>query len=173
MGDGPGRFDRARRRIAGAAVDNRSGAPSIELTNRSEEGTMLHLALHAVLLAASPLLQDALVAPPPRRALPRPAANAMLATPNQNRVPAGRLVKGTLTLALDVVEGAYQPEGVEDPVVRAFVLTEPGKAPQVPGPMLRAPAGTTVHLTLRNRTDSAVMFSGFRQTLAAANDTVQ
>jgi manganese oxidase len=134
---------------------------------------MMHLALHAVLLAATPLLQDALIAPPPRRALPRPAANATLAIPNQNRVAGGRLVKGVLTIALDVVEGAYQPEGMEDPVVRILALAEPGKAPQVPGPLLRAPVGTTVHLTLRNRSDSALMFSGFRQSLTAANDTVQ
>jgi FtsP/CotA-like multicopper oxidase with cupredoxin domain len=134
---------------------------------------MLHFALHAVLLAAAPLLQDALVAPLPRRPLPRPAANAALAIPNQNRVPAGRLVKGVLTIALDVVEGAYQPEGAEDPVVRVLALAEPGKAPQVPGPLLRAPVGTTVHLTLRNRSDSALMFSGFRQSLTAANDTLQ
>jgi FtsP/CotA-like multicopper oxidase with cupredoxin domain len=135
---------------------------------------MLSLALHAAVLAlAVPLTQDAVVAPPPRLPLPRPAANAPLAVANQNRAPAGRLSKGTLTLALDVVEAAYRPEGAEDPVVRILALTEPGRAPQVPGPLLRAPVGTTVHLTLRNRSDSALMFSGFRQSLKAADDTLQ
>src|SRR3954466_1501659 len=125
---------------------------------------MLIPALHAAVLAvALPLMQDAVVAPPPRLPLPRPAANARLATPNQNRVAAGRLSKGVLTLALDVVEAAYQPEGADDPVVRVLALAEAGKAPQVPGPLLRAPVGSTVKLTLRNQTDSALMFSGFRQ----------
>jgi FtsP/CotA-like multicopper oxidase with cupredoxin domain len=134
---------------------------------------MLHAVVHAALVVAVPLLQDAVVAPPPRLPLPRPVANAQLATSNQNRVRAGRLVRGTLTVELDVVEAAYQPEGSDDPVVRILALAERGKAPQVPGPLLRAPVGTTVHLMLRNRSDSALMFSGFRQSLEAAKDTLQ
>jgi FtsP/CotA-like multicopper oxidase with cupredoxin domain len=134
---------------------------------------MLHSALHVLLVVAAPLMQDAVIAPPPRVPLPRPVANAPMAAINPNRVPAGRLARGTLTVALDIVEAAWQPEGSDDPVVRVLALAEPGKAPQVPGPLLRAPVGTTVHLTLRNRSDSAVMLSGFRQSLKAADDTVQ
>jgi FtsP/CotA-like multicopper oxidase with cupredoxin domain len=134
---------------------------------------MPFIALHALLALATPLLQDQVVPPPPRLPLPRPVANAPIAEVNQNRVPAGRLAKGTLTLALDVVEAGYRPEGSDDPVVRILALAEAGKAPQVPGPLLRAPAGTTVRLTLRNRSDSALMFSGFRQSLKAEDDTVQ
>jgi FtsP/CotA-like multicopper oxidase with cupredoxin domain len=129
--------------------------------------------LHAMLVVAVPLLQDAVIAPPPRVPLPRPVANAQMATINKNRVPAGRLSRGTLTLAMDVVEAAWQPEGSDDPVVRVLALAERGQAPQVPGPLLRAPVGTTVRLSLRNRSDSALMFSGFRQSLKAEDDTVQ
>ena len=129
-------------------------------------------ALHAALVVGVPLLQDAVIAPPPRVPLPRPVANAPMAAINQNVVPAGRLTKGTLTVALDVVEAAWQPEGAADPVVRVLALAEPGKAPQVPGPLLRAPVGSTLRLTLRNRSDSAVMLSGFRPALKAADDTV-
>ena len=129
-------------------------------------------ALHAVLLAVLPQAQDAIVAPPPRLPLPRPAANAPMAAINQNRVPAGTLRNGILTIALDVVEAAWQAEGPEDPVVRILALAERGKAPQVPGPLLRAPQGTTVHLTVRNRSDSAIMLSGFRHSLAARDDTL-
>jgi len=134
---------------------------------------MMSPALHALLAAAVPLFQDAVVTPPPRLPLPRPAASAPLATVNQNLVAAGRLVKGTLTLELDVVEAAYQPDGGSDPVVRILALAERGKTPQVPGPLLRAPVGTTVHLSLRNRSDSALMFSGFRQSMPAKDDTLQ
>ena len=134
---------------------------------------MLLSALHAMLVVASPLLQDAVVSPPARVPLPRPVANAPMATVNQNRSTAGRLSGGTLTVAMDVVEAAYQPEGDEDPVVRVLALAEPGKVPQVPGPLLRAPVGTTLRLTLRNRSDSALMFSGFRQSMKAQDDTVQ
>jgi FtsP/CotA-like multicopper oxidase with cupredoxin domain len=132
----------------------------------------MSFALHAALVVALPLLQDAVVPPPPRVPLPRPAANASMAAINQNVVAAGRLSQGTLTVALDVVEAAWQPEGATDPVVRVLALAEPGRAPQVPGPLLRAPAGTTLRLTLRNRSDSAIMLSGFRPALNAAEDTV-
>lgn len=133
---------------------------------------MLHAAVHAAFVATLPLFQDYVVAPPPRVPLPRPAANAAMATVNQNRLPAGRMSRGTLTLALDVVEGAFQPEGSGEPVVRILALAEPGKAPEVPGPLLRAPVGTIVKLTLRNRSDSALVFSGFRQKLSATDDTL-
>ena len=133
---------------------------------------MLHTVLHAALWVATPLLQDAVVKPPPRLPLPRPVANAPLADVNQNRTPAGQLSKKTLTVALDVVEAAWRPEGPSDPVVRILALAERGKTPQVPGPMIRGEAGTTVKLSLRNRSDSAIMMSGFRQSLKAAEDTL-
>jgi FtsP/CotA-like multicopper oxidase with cupredoxin domain len=129
--------------------------------------------LHAALFVVAPLLQESVVAPPPRLPLPRPVANAPMVAINQNRLPAGRLAKGVLSLALDVVEAAWRPESEEEPVVRILALAEPGKVPQVPGPLLRVTVGTTVHLTLRNRSDSALMFSGFRQSLSATDDTLQ
>jgi FtsP/CotA-like multicopper oxidase with cupredoxin domain len=91
---------------------------------------------------------------------------------NDNRQPAGSLAGGTLTLSLDVVEAAYQPEGKHDPVVRVLAFAEPGKAPHVPGPLLRAPVGTMVQLTLRNRSDSAVMLGGLRPSMPAGRDTL-
>src|SRR6187549_1258504 len=134
---------------------------------------MLFIPLHAALVVVVPLLQDAVIPPPARVPLPRPAASASVAAVNQNLIAAGRRLRDTLTLALDVVEAAYQPEGMDDPVVRILALAERGKTPQVPGPLLRVPAGTTVRLTLRNRSDSALMFSGFRPALKAADDTLQ
>jgi len=107
---------------------------------------MPFIPLHAALVVAVPLLQDAVIAPPARVPLPRPAANASVAAVNQNLIAAGRRLRDTLTVALDVVEAAYQPEGADDPVVRILALAERGKTPQVPGPLLRVPAGTTVAL---------------------------
>src|SRR6185503_9377920 len=92
---------------------------------------------------------------------------------NDNRLPAGTRSGQNLSLALDVVEAAYQPEGEHDPVVRILAFAEPGQPPQVPGPLLRAPVGTLVRLMLRNRSDSAVMLGGLRRSLPAARDTVQ
>ncbi|HSE50859.1 MAG TPA: hypothetical protein VLB00_01630, partial [Gemmatimonadales bacterium] len=116
--------------------------------------------LTALVVASAPLLQESVVPPPPRVPLPRPVAGAPIARVNDNRRPAGTLSGGTLTLALDIVEAALQAEGEHDPVVRALAFAEPGKAPEVPGPLLRAPVGTMVKLTLRNRSDSAIMLGG-------------
>ena len=114
--------------------------------------------LTALVFASASLMQESVVPPAPRVPLPRPVANAPMAHVNDNRRPAGSLSRGTLTLSLDIVEAAYQPEGEHDPVVRVLAFAESGKAPEVPGPLLRAPVGTMVRLTLRNRSDSAITF---------------
>src|SRR5690606_21493723 len=92
---------------------------------------------------------------------------------NQNRQVAGTLARGTLILSLDIVEAALQAEGEHDPVVRAMAFAEPGQGPVVPGPLIRAPLGTTVRLTLRNRTDSPLVLGGLRRGISAAEDTFQ
>ena len=129
--------------------------------------------LAAVLIASASLPQESVVPPAPRVPLPRPVASAPMTRVNDNRRPAGSLSGRTLTLSLDIVDAAYQPEGEHDPVVRVLAFAEPGKAPQVPGPLLRAPVGTTVRLTVRNRSDSAVMLGGLRRSMPAERDTVQ
>jgi manganese oxidase len=126
----------------------------------------------AALLLVAALVQESVAPPPPRLPLPRPVANAPIAQVNDNRQPAGTLSNGRLTLSLDIVESAFQAEGDHDPVVRALAFAETGKAPQIPGPLLRAPLGTVVHLTVRNRSDSAVMLGGLRQSLPASRDTL-
>ena len=132
---------------------------------------MAFLAAGAVLVVG--LLQESMMPPAPRVPLPRPAANAPIAAVNNNRVAMGRLAGKTLVAALDIVEAAYQPEGEHDPVVRILAFAEPGKSPTVPGPLFRAPIGTTVRLTLHNRTDSALYLSGLRRSLPADRDTLQ
>jgi FtsP/CotA-like multicopper oxidase with cupredoxin domain len=118
------------------------------------------------------LAQESVVPPAPRFPLPRPVANAPLAQVNDSRQPAGRFSGKALTLSLDIVEAGFQPEGEHDPVVRVLAFAETGKAPQIPGPLLRAPVGTMVRLTIRNRSDSAVMVGGLRRSMPADRDTV-
>ena len=118
------------------------------------------------------LFQESVTPAPPRIPLPRPAANAPVGEVNDNRRPAGTLANGRLTLSLDIVESALGAEGDHDPIVRALAFAEPGKAPQIPGPLLRAPLGTVVQLTVRNRSDSAVMLGGLRPSLPAGRDTL-
>ena len=128
--------------------------------------------LAAIILAASPLFQESVMPMPSRSVLPRPTAGAPIAKVNDNRRAAGTLSQGMLTLSLDVVEAGYQAEGEHDPVVRIFAFAETGEAPTVPGPLLRAPLGTTVHLTVHNRSDSALVLAGLRHSMAAGLDTL-
>lgn len=128
------------------------------------------ISVPALLLLAT--LQESVMPAPPRLPLPRPVANAPLTQVNDNRMAAGRRIGDTLTLSLEIVEAAFQAEGPADPVVRVLAFAEAGKAPEVPGPLLRAPRGTVVKLSVRNRSDSAVMLGGLRPWMDADRDTV-
>lgn len=73
------------------------------------------------------------------------------ARPNDNRAAAGVLRDGVLTLALDARLGDWHPDGDAAPGAAVPAFAEPGRAPQIPGPLVRVPAGTEVAVTLRNR----------------------
>ena len=126
----------------------------------------------AAFLFAVSLVQESVVPAPPRIPLPRPVANAPLTRVNDNRRPAGQRTGDTLSLSLEIVEAAFQAEGPHDPVVRVLAFAEAGKAPEIPAPLIRAPLGTTVRLTVRNRSDSAIMLGGLRPAMAPERDTV-
>lgn len=117
------------------------------------------------------VLHAQLVAPVPRAPLPRPDAAVARATVHQNRVPAGRLTGNTQRIAIDVIESAWRPEGVDDPEVPILAFAEAGQGPTVPGPLVRVRQGTEIVVTLRNRSDSAVVIGGLRPGIV--NDTVQ
>lgn len=126
----------------------------------------------AILLFTTSLAQESVTPPPPRIPLPKPVANAPVAQVNDNRQPSGVRSGDTLTLSFDIVEAGFQAEGPHDPIVRALAFAEPGKAPVIPGPLIRAPLGTTVRLTIRNRSDSSIMLGGLRPSMPPESDTV-
>jgi len=116
--------------------------------------------------------QAPLVPPLPRLPLPRPAAHATRASTHSNHVPAGTRDGGTLTIALDIVESAWKPEGDDDPEVPVLAFAERGKAPTVPGPLIRVPQGTEIRVTLTNRVDSAITIGGLRPGVSDSPDTL-
>jgi len=130
-----------------------------------------------MLLSAAALLgiivNAQLVAAMPRIPLPTPAPGVARAAVHQNLMPAGRITGGTLRLELDIVESAWKAEGPDDPEVPILAFAERGKAPLVPGPLVRVPQGTSMLVLLRNRTDSALVIGGLRPGLATDADTVQ
>ncbi|HEV8455633.1 MAG TPA: multicopper oxidase domain-containing protein, partial [Gemmatimonadales bacterium] len=94
--------------------------------------------------------------------------------PNDNRVPAGRLRGDTLVLDLEVRMARWYPEAPGDSGIAVAVIAEVGKAPQIPAPLIRVPAGTTISATIRNAlTDSAITLSGLASHPATSADTLQ
>jgi manganese oxidase len=80
---------------------------------------------------------------------------------NDNRVAAGTLKDGVLSVHLDVVRGFWHPDRDSDPGVEVLAFAEPGKQPSIPGPLLRVPAGTTVRAVVRNTlADSSILIVG-------------
>ena len=80
--------------------------------------------------------------------LPRVAAPAAL--PNDNRIRAGTLRDGTLTLRLEARAVAWHPEGPDGCGVHMHAFAETDEPATIPGPLIRVRAGTQVHVTVRN-----------------------
>ena len=79
----------------------------------------------------------------PRHALPT-------ADPNRNVDRAGRLEHGVLSVALEAKQAQWIAVGSHQIPLPLAAFSEAGKAPLVPGPLIRAPQGTELRLSLRN-----------------------
>jgi hypothetical protein len=73
-----------------------------------------------------------------------------VATPNDNRVPAGHRVGDTLVLRLSVSPAAWQILGDSAAPLRVLAFAEEGKAPSIPAPLIRVSAGTPVRVVIQN-----------------------
>jgi FtsP/CotA-like multicopper oxidase with cupredoxin domain len=72
------------------------------------------------------------------------------AVPNENRVPAGARVGDTLVLRLVATSVRWYIHTEREPALAAVAFAEEGKAPTIPGPLLRVRAGTPVRVVVRN-----------------------
>ncbi len=70
---------------------------------------------------------------------------------NQNRTPAGKLENGVLNVALEIRSGTWHAEAEDGPPLFVQAFAEAGHATQIPGPLLRMPEGTTLHVTVTNK----------------------
>ena len=92
---------------------------------------------------------------------------------NDNRTPAGVLTDGVLTLRLVVTMARWYPNQPGGPHTEVPVFAEEGKAPQVPGPLIRVPVGTELRVTVRNALpDSTIALLGFQSRPAAGADSL-
>ncbi len=105
---------------------------------------------------------------------PSLAANAAPSVEaNDNRVTAGLLRDGQLTIKLTVGMARWYPEAVGGPSVDVAAFGEDGKRPQIPAPLIRVPIGTTIVATIHNAlADSTVHVHGLAARPSAAGDTI-
>jgi len=78
----------------------------------------------------------------------RPAAEAVT---HDNREPAGTVTGKILKVRLEAVRAIWRPEGADGPVRDVYAFAVEGGAPNIPGPLIRVPAGTEIHMFVRNR----------------------
>ena len=69
---------------------------------------------------------------------------------NDNRVPAGTLRGGILTVRLEMREGEWHPDGETETGVQVRAFAEEGKGLQIPGPLIRVAEGTEIRVSVRN-----------------------
>ena len=83
-----------------------------------------------------------------------------VASANDNRTPVGTLANAVLSLHLEVRPAIWYPEedGKAHLIVSAFA--EEGRAPQIPGPMIRVPAGTEIAAKIHNLLDHTIYIHG-------------
>jgi len=93
---------------------------------------------------------------------------------NDNRQPAGRLRGNVLTLKLVVQMARWYPQGPNGPFIDVEAISEEGRPPAIPAPLIRVPAGTIVEATLRNALpDSAFTVHGLHTRPTETSDTVR
>jgi FtsP/CotA-like multicopper oxidase with cupredoxin domain len=70
--------------------------------------------------------------------------------PNRNVERAGVLREGVLTVTLEAKESRFWIHGPNWPATAIEAFSEPGREPQMPGPLVRVPVGTEIRLSVRN-----------------------
>src|SRR5512142_1518598 len=83
-------------------------------------------------------------------ALPAPSRPGLVApehiVANDNRSPGGTLRGDELSLHLEVRTGEWYPDGDHQPGLELQAFGEEGRPLSIPGPLLRVPEGTRVHV---------------------------
>jgi manganese oxidase len=90
---------------------------------------------------------------------------------HDNAVAAGRMVAGEHSLSLEIRQAMWHPYGEQRAGLAMFAFAEAGGQPVMPAPMLRVKAGTAVHVSLSNPTDSTFVVHGL-QSRQAMEDSI-
>ena len=94
--------------------------------------------------------------------------------PNDNRIAAGVLTKGVLTVRLEARLGRWFPDGNTGPSLVMPMFAEAGRPPRNPGPLIRVPSGTTIRVSVKNAlSESTLVVYGLMTRPGAATDSIQ
>ncbi|MGH7468232.1 MAG: multicopper oxidase domain-containing protein [Longimicrobiales bacterium] len=102
----------------------------------------------------------------PARQAPR------IAIANDNRTPAGRVVDGVFTLRLEARAVDWFPEDTSGAAIPIFAFAEAGEPASVPGPLIRVPAGTAMHVTVHNTLTRPMVVRGLQDRTNATLDSI-
>jgi FtsP/CotA-like multicopper oxidase with cupredoxin domain len=103
----------------------------------------------------------------------RPAtARLESAVANDNRTPGGTMVADTLVLRLTVTPVAWHLLGDSAPAFTLLAFAEEGKAPSIPGPLIRVRVGTPVRVTVRNPLSDTLVVRGLNERSAMLDSLV-
>lgn len=81
---------------------------------------------------------------------PRSAHDVTSIVANDNRSASGIRHGHTIDVALDATTGRWQPDEAGRPTATVDAFAERGRAPQIPGPLLRATVGSEFRVRVRN-----------------------
>ena len=103
----------------------------------------------------------------------RPSADPPRVVANDNRVPAGRLAGDSLVIALEVRNAVWYPDEENGAHATVAAFAEVGRAPMIPGPLIRVREGTTIVARLRNSlNDSSLHVRGFFSRPASKREAI-
>jgi len=94
------------------------------------------------------------------------------AVANDNRTPAGTMDGDTLALRLTIIPVAWHILGDSEPAFTLLAFAEEGKAPTIPGPLIRVRVGTPVRVTVRNPLDDTLVVRGLNERSAMLDSLV-
>ncbi|MBI1344589.1 MAG: multicopper oxidase domain-containing protein [Terrimonas sp.] len=109
----------------------------------------------------------------PRLVYPGDVSALPKVLPNDNRTPAGKIKNQVLELELEVLWGDFFPETNDRPGLRLVAIAEKGKAPSIPGPLIRVEEGQSIHASIHNTLkDSSITVFGFQTRPATVTDSL-
>ena len=102
-----------------------------------------------------------------------PPVTAPRALANDNRTPAGQWRGDTLVVSLVAGPAAWYPEADDGCSLQVLAFAESGRAPSIPGPLIRVGAGTAVRVSIRNAAGRTLWVRGFYDRPGSAGPGVE